>query len=434
LTRVLFLTESFHPVLGGGEGHIRALGRALIAAGDSATVITRRWDPEWPAEDERDGIRVLRLGPTGYGALGKYRMVPGVVSTVRRLRAEFDVLVVRGTRVLGVPGLAAARSIGLPAVLQPEINGELSGEVYTWGKDWGPARCELVFAATRVRNQWLKKADVFVAMSHAIEAEMRTAGIADDKILRIPHGVDLERFRPASAANKRALRQKLGLPESARLVTYTGRLLEGKGLEMLLDVFTGVARTHPDSQVMLVGAGDGQTLSIEDDLRSHSMIGPLVGRVIFPGRVDNVEDYLRASDVFVFPSVFEALGISLVEAAACGLPCIGSRTGGIVDVIEHEQTGLLFEPGEADGLAAALERVLSDAALAARLGRGARERAERDFEWTSSVQSYRALFAGLAETTAAKRQPPPALAGAGFKPPEPAGDVPLDKPSNGGAA
>jgi glycosyltransferase involved in cell wall biosynthesis len=407
LTRVLFLTESFHPVLGGGEGHIRALGRALVAGGDSATVITRRWDAEWPAEETIDGIRVLRLGPIGYGTLGKYRMVPGAIDAVRRFRPEVDVLVIRGTRVLGIAGMAAVRELDLPVVMQPEINGELSGEVYTWGKDWGFVRRQLVFGATRLRNRWLKQADAFVAMSHAIGAEMRAAGVNDDKILRIPHGVDLQRFRPVNAEEKAALRQKLGLPESVRLVTYTGRLLEGKGLETLLDVFTGIARSYADSRLMLVGSGDGQTLSIEDDLRSHAMIGPLVGRVIFPGRVDNVDDYLRASDVFVFPSVFEALGISLVEAAACGLPCVGSRTGGIVDVIEHEQTGLLFEPGDPAGLAAALERMLSDAPLAERLGHAARERAEREFDWGTSVDSYRALFGALAEAAAAARVPPP---------------------------
>jgi glycosyltransferase involved in cell wall biosynthesis len=178
-----------------------------------------------------------------------------------------------------------------------------------------------------------------------------------------------------------------------------------------------------------VGSGEGQTLSIEDDLRSFAQVGALVGRVLFPGRVDNVEDYLRASDVFVFPSVFEALGISLVEAAACGLPCVGSRTGGIVDVIEHEHTGLLFAPGEADELAKALERVLADVPLAERLGRAARERAETQFEWGASVHSYRALFGRLAEASAARRQPPPVPPSA--EAPMPAGDVPLSKPGEG---
>jgi glycosyltransferase involved in cell wall biosynthesis len=390
LTRVLFLTESFHPVLGGGEVHIRALGRALVQNGMAATVVTRRRDPAWPENDVIDGIRVLRLGPTGPGTSGKYRMVPGAVRAVRRLRPEHDVLVVRGTRVLGVPGLAAARKLSLPVVLQPEINGELSGEVYSWGKEWGGLTRRLVRAATHVRNQWMRRADAFVAMSRAIEGEMLAAGVPPDRIVRIPHGVDLERFRPADATERLALRRRLNLPEAARILTYTGRLLKGKGLELLLQVFA--QSLAPDDHLLLVGAGDGQSLSIEAELRARAAVPPLAGRVTFTGRVENVDDYLRASDVFVFPSEFEALGISLVEAAACGLPCVASRTGGIVDVIDHEANGLLHDPNDVAGLATCLARLRADRALGERLGRAARQRAEREFDWKRSIRRYRELF------------------------------------------
>ena len=387
---VLFLTESFHPVLGGGEVHIRRLGGALVAAGMRATVVTRRIDRAWPEDEVIDGIRVVRVGPAGVGRGGKYRMVPAALGAVRR-QAEVDVLVVRGTRVLGLPAL----TLGLPVVLQPEINGELSGEAYTWGKDWGAARRTVVRAATRLRNRWLERADAFVAMSRAIEQEMRAAGIDPGRVHHIPHGVDRDRFRPPTGEERAALRARLALPTGATLLTYTGRLLRGKGLETLLDAFTGLAPVRPGLVLMLVGSGAGQTLSVEDDLRARVSRSGLGDRVVFSGRVDNVEDYLRASDVFVFPSVFEALGISLVEAAACGLPCVASRTGGIVDVVEHDVTGLLHEPGDAGGLRAALALVLDDPALRARLGRGARGRAERDYDWRHSVTRYQELFEGV---------------------------------------
>src|SRR5262249_24155404 len=136
LTRVLFLTESFHPVLGGGEAHIRELGSRLVASGVGATVITRRGEEAWPPLEELDGIRVVRVPPSGPGRTGKYLMVPAAMRALRRERSRYDVLVVRGTRVLGLPGLAAARLLGKSVVLQPELNGELSGEAYTWGKAW----------------------------------------------------------------------------------------------------------------------------------------------------------------------------------------------------------------------------------------------------------------------------------------------------------
>jgi len=383
---ILFLTESFHPVLGGGEVHIRQLGRALVEGGLRATVVTRRIDAAWPAEDEIDGIRIVRVGPSGVGRGGKYVMVPAALSAVRRLRATTDVLVVRGTRVLGMPALALARPLRLPVVLQPEINGELSGEVYSWGKGWGAVARHGVRLGTAVRNRWMKRADAFVAMSRAIEGEMRAAGIDPARIHRIPHGVDLARFRPASVEERAALRARLGLPASDTILTFTGRLLRGKGLETLLAAFTALAARHAGLHLMIVGSGAGQTLSIEDVLRA---------RVTFTGRVDNVDDWLRASDVFVFPSEFEALGISLVEAAACGLPCVASRTGGIVDVVDHEVTGLLHEPGDNAGLAAGIERLLGDRPLRERLAKAARERAAQQYDWTRSVERYRRLFAAL---------------------------------------
>jgi glycosyltransferase involved in cell wall biosynthesis len=403
LTALLFLTESFHPVLGGGELHIRMLAGSLVRMGLPATVVTRAIDPTWSRDEVIDGIRVVRVGPAGVGRGGKYRMVPAALSSVRRLRDQFDVLVVRGTRVLGVPGLSIARSLGRPIVLQPEINGEFSGEAYTWGKRWGAMRRGFVHGATTFRNRWMKTADAFVAMSHAIESEMRAAGIESRRIHRIPHGVDLLRFRPAIREERLALRARLGLPGDATLLTYTGRLLRGKGLETLLAAFAALAPRWSTLRLMLVGSGAGQTLSIEDALRREAAAAGVGDRVLFTGRVDAVEEYLRASDVFVFPSLFEALGISLVEAAACGLPCVASRTGGIVDVVEHEQTGLLHDPGDAAALAAALERVLTDEGLAARLGNAARQKAERELDVRTSLVRYQSLFEGLARQSAAVR-------------------------------
>ena len=122
-------------------------------------------------------------------------------------REPFDVLVVRGTRVLGLPGLLVARARGKPVVMQAEINGELSGEAYTWGTplDRRPYR-DLVGMATGARNLLLRDAEAFVAMSSVIRDEFLDAGVPEGRVHLIPHGVDTERFRPASADEKAALR------------------------------------------------------------------------------------------------------------------------------------------------------------------------------------------------------------------------------------
>lgn len=394
MIRALFLTESFHPVLGGGEGHIRALGRALARTGIAVTVLTRRGESGWPAEEMLDGMRVVRVEPPGPARAGKYRMVPHAMAALHRLRAAYDVLVVRGTRVLGLPGVVAARAAGKRVILQPEVNGEMSGEVYTWGQPLAGTPLDgAIRAGTRARNLLLRDADAFVAMSRRIQHEMMEAGVAEEKVALIPHGVDTVRLRPASGQERSAARAHLGLPAGACVIVYTGRLLRGKGLEDLLAAFVRVAAAVPSAHLLIVGSGAGQALSVEDELRRTAAASGLGARVTFTGRLDDVAEALRAADVFAFPSVYEALGISLIEAAATGLPAVGSRTGGIVDVIEDGASGWLVAPGSVDELAARLQDLATDAAARARLGRRAREIATGRFDERRALARYRALFA-----------------------------------------
>ncbi len=417
MTRVLFLAESFHPVLGGGETHVRRLGSALVAAGDAATVVTRRAERAWPAEERVDGIRVVRVPPPGPGRTGKFLMLPAAMRAVVREAGGHDVLVVRGTRVLGLPGLVAARASGVRVVMQPETNGELSGEAWTWGKAWagGPAG-RLARGATALRNRWLRDADAFVAMSRVIRDEMLGAGVPRERIVLLPHGVDTERFRPAATGEKGALRRELGLPEGV-LAVYSGRLLRGKGLETLLDAFAAIADRAAGLGLVLVGSGEGQALSIEDELRRRVAQRGLGTRVAFAGRVERVEDYLRAADLFVFPSVFEALGIALVEAAACALPAVASRTGGIVDVVEDGGSGCLVAPGDAAALCEVLLRLAGDDALRTRMGREARAIALARFDERDGIERYRALFREVSSTRASSSPPARAPRAGGDPPP-----------------
>jgi glycosyltransferase involved in cell wall biosynthesis len=195
---------------------------------------------------------------------------------------------------------------------------------------------------------------------------------------------------------KAALRRRLGLPATGLFFGYTGRLLRGKGLDVLLAAFAEVAATSPESHLVLVGSGADQALSVESDLRAEVSRRGLEARVTFAGRVDEVEAWLRAIDVFVFPSLYEALGISLIEAAATGLPCVASRTGGIVDVVGDGQTGVLVAPGSVGELAEAMRVLLGDPPRREALGAAAREDAVRRFDFGATVSRYRCLFAEAA--------------------------------------
>jgi glycosyltransferase involved in cell wall biosynthesis len=178
------------------------------------------------------------------------------------------------------------------------------------------------------------------------------------------------------------------------VAVYVGRLLRGKGLETLIEALAG-PEVPAELELVLVGSGEGQALDATADLRALAERLGLRARVRFAGRSDRVEDYLRAADLFVFPSLFEALGIALVEAAACGLPAVASRTGGIVDVVEDGRSGLLVPPGDAPALGAALARLARDEGARAAMGRAARATAVSRFDELDVLEKYRALFREL---------------------------------------
>jgi glycosyltransferase involved in cell wall biosynthesis len=208
--------------------------------------------------------------------------------------------------------------------------------------------------------------------------------------------VDTGRYHPAGPEERRALRARLAIPEEARVVVFTGRLLRGKGIEVLIEAFAQVARRDALAHLLVVGSGEGQALSVEGAIRSSVSTAGLDKRVTFTGRVENVDDHLRASDVFAFPSFFEALPLSVIEAASCGLACVATPVGGIVDVLDDGRSGVLVPPGDVAGLTAALEGLLADPGRRTTLGAAAREAVERRFDFDASVERYRSLFTGVA--------------------------------------
>ena len=401
MTRVLFVAESFYPVCGGGERHIQDLSAALVSSGLAATVLTRRSERAWPSTETLNGVRVLRVGPSGPGRIGKYAMLPSVLAALWRERTTFDVAIVCGTRVLGLPVALWLKALGKPVALQAEMTGELTGEIYVWGTPLHrPLFLWALSTFMAARNVFFRRAAAFVAISRLIESEALDAGLARERVHYIPHAADTGRFRPAVPGEARVLRARVGLPLDGVLAVFTGRLLKGKGLEILIEAFARLATEHPNAHLVIVGSGAGQVLSVEDALRADVAERGLASRVTFTGRVDNVEDYLRASDVFAFPSLYEGLPHSPIEAAAAGLPAVASRTGGIPDIVVHGQTGLLVEPGDVDGVTAALRTLFGDAELHERFGRRARELALERFSLVAVSERYRQLFERLASSLA----------------------------------
>ena len=219
-------------------------------------------------------------------------------------------------------------------------------------------------------------------------------------------GVDPDKFIPPSSAERRTARAQLGISDSDFVLVWTGRISPEKYLDLLLHALTKCRRS-PD-RVLLVGDGP---MSVEiADLRDR--LG-LAGVVSMMGKRADVRQFLHAADAFVFPSRGESFGGSLVEAMACGLPCIAVRPDGDVvrnanlEIIDHEVTGLLVDPAEPAAFASAIDRLMNDRSLRLTLAQAARHRAESCFTWTNAAAQLNALLENLG-TREARGRPTPA--------------------------
>jgi glycosyltransferase involved in cell wall biosynthesis len=241
-----------------------------------------------------------------------------------------------------LPSGLAALATGLPYVLQ------------AWGTDVEvAARTPLLFRAV------IRRARVVVAPSKAVAEEM--AGLGANDVRVIGSGVDLP--------------DALAEPAEPPHVLYVGRLSAEKGIEEL-------ARATEDVPRVIVG--DGPLRHVVPDA-----IG-----FVPPAELGHYYD--RAA-IVICPSRREGYGVVAREAMAHGRPVVASAVGGLLDAVEHERTGLLVPPGDAGALRTAIERLLLDPTLRARLGAAARERASERFSWAAATSATLEVYAAAVE-------------------------------------
>ena len=191
------------------------------------------------------------------------------------------------------------------------------------------------------------------------------------------NGIDASRFAatPDTMTRAAGLRHHLGIPERAPVVICVGRLTSDKGIPELIGAFSQVGDRFPELRLLLVGCfEDGDPLPVDTrrSLETHP-------RVIFAGAVNDTAPYYAMADVVVLPSHREGLPTVVLEAHAAGKPVVGASATGIVDVVVDGETGLLFPLGDVPALAKALARVISDKALANKLGLAGQEQVKRKF-------------------------------------------------------
>lgn len=206
----------------------------------------------------------------------------------------------------------------------------------------------------RIFGCWGERA---IAISEAVRNQLiHDFNVDEEKAVLIHTGIEVARFvKNISEEEKTRLKRRWNLDEDF-VVGTIGRLSPVKGQEVLLKAAKELVTDFSDIKIVLVGGGPD-----EKRLRRLSKTLGLDKNVIFIASVGDTTEILPAIDIFVFPSIKEGLGLSLIEAMASGKPCIASRVGGIESLIEDGVTGLLVTPGDPDELAHAIKYMFNNA-------------------------------------------------------------------------
>ncbi len=357
--------DRLNPQAGGAEAHLHEIfGR--IARDHQVTLLVSRW-PGAPARQQVDGMDVHRAG-------GRYTFTfAGPWYYRRRLRDQgFDVMVEDLNKIPLYTPLWAQHPLAL-------VVHHLFGTT-AFQEARPPLATATVLAELPLGRVYRSVPAMAVSQSTAHDLARR--GLDPDRIEVVPNGVDLAWYAPDPSVPR--------FDEPTLL--YLGRLKRYKRVDLVLRALAELERRGLDVRLFVAGAGDqaGRLTAVAGRLG-------VADRVVFTGFVseERKRELFRRAWVHVLTSPKEGWGITNLEAAACGTPTVASDAPGLRDSVVDGETGLLVPHGDVGSLADALERLLEDGDLRARMGRNARRFAE-GFTWNRSADATLRFLEGVA--------------------------------------
>jgi len=372
--KIAMATEWFLPTPGGVAVHTYELSKKLLGMGNEVHIITSRTERVSTTDKkyELDGITVHRLCGFKATRLGLLFNVFTPFKLKELFKQEkFDV--VHGQHIF-TPIPLTATTVG--KVMHPRVDCVVATSHSTCSA--GLERFVLKLWKQPL-HRTLGNVDRLIAITKAV-AEVAVKVVDKSKIVVIPNGVDTDKFSPTN---------KGILDVDGPVVMSIGRLVQVKGLDVLIKSVPEITKEFPKTTLAIIGEGKMKKKLIE--LAKKLGIEKHI-RLLGERKPHEIPSLLASCDIFVLPSLKEAQGRVLLEAMASGKPTIGTRVGGILDTIKDGENGILVEPNDPMGLANAIKRLLGDEKLCKRLGENARRIAVEKYSWNKVAKQTYELY------------------------------------------
>jgi glycogen(starch) synthase len=390
MTRVLILSWEYPPLIEGGLArHVRKLSEAMVEREIEVHVLTRGGE-ESPARELANGVVVHRIRepkrPTDLGEFVTWveRMNSDMLAAGVELgdRYEFDV-------VHGHDWLVANACDHLAKRFDAPLVTTIHATEYGRHQGWVDKHPQTYIHGV---ERWIvNRSQRVIACSHYMREQIVDIfGVAEKRVSVIPNGIDPDDLQAQDPAELVRLRSEFAAPEE-KLVLLIGRLVYEKGFQLALEAMPRLIDAVPGTRFLVAGSG-----THEAELRRQAEELGLMDHGTFLGWIgdDVLHSLYRIADLTVVPSIYEPFGLVALEAMASGCPCIVADTGGLREVVVHEEGGLRFRADDPEALAEVAIRVLSDDELGRRLVADAYEHVLR-FDWGDVAEQTAAVYADL---------------------------------------
>ena len=232
-----------------------------------------------------------------------------------------------------------------------------------------------------------------IVVSKGVMKSLKKDGITQKQTNLIHHGsingIDSYQFSLETIKNVKCIREQFGIPQNAFVFGFVGRIVKDKGINELIKVFVELNQKYKNTYLLLVGKIELKIDPISLDNQEEIKTNP---HIIYAGIQSDVRPFLRAMNVFTFPSYREGFGISLMEAQAMEIPCISSNISGCNEIIQDMENGFLIEPRNEIGLFKAMEKLLLDTHLYASMKGYTRKNVVAKYEqqkvWQKALETY----------------------------------------------